>query len=152
MQKRLREAHPTKYFVTSFETYQAINSKSGNCTIMETFARMLMCVRGMTQEKVCLVLDVWQTPLAMWQAFKQRRIEFALEMEEERQRGPIRGKSKVRPLELFFADAVESRSARQKIGDSLSREVSWPWFLLQRPWRHAEVVCRLDQMYAVFCA
>lgn len=82
-----------------------------------------MCIRGMTHEKLCLVLDVWQTPLEMWQAVKRREAEIIVELERERAMGPIRGKSKVRPIELFFADAIEGRSQRQKIGDALSREV-----------------------------
>lgn len=124
LQKRLRDRYPTKYFGTSFETYQAINSKSANNTLLETFARMLMCVRGMSSEKVALILDVWQTPRAMWDDLKRREKEIADELAEEKAGGAAsRGKSKVRPIDVFFADAVEGRTARQKIGDALSREV-----------------------------
>lgn len=79
---------------------------------------MLLCVKGMSAEKVGAIIKRYPTAIAFWTGFKERKREW----EEEKLR--LEGSTgKVRDLELFFADAVQG-DGRQKIGDALSREVS----------------------------
>lgn len=89
---------------------------------------MLLCIKGMSAERVGAMLNVWDTPLAMWKDFKKREEEWKKENEaDERETSVEKGKGKTkvkkRGIELFFADAVQGEG-RQKIGDALSREVS----------------------------
>ncbi len=74
---------------------------------------MLLCIKGMSAEKVAAVLDVWETPADMWEALMKRKAELQAGNDPTEKRG----------LPVFFADAV-SGEGRQKIGDALSREVS----------------------------
>ncbi|KAJ7054517.1 ERCC4 domain-containing protein [Mycena amicta] len=62
LQAFLRRTYPNRTYITSFEDFQALNSKSGFLTVRDTWARMLLCVRGMGAEKVGAVLDRWTTP------------------------------------------------------------------------------------------
>lgn len=122
LQDNLRRDHPTKTFHTTFDTFQALNSKSASKTLRDTFAKMLLCVKGMSAERVAAVIDVWDTPMDMWEAIKQREKELA-EAPEPIDPKPSKGKRKVRGMEMFFADTVTGQG-RAAIGDALSREVS----------------------------
>lgn len=106
---------------------------------------MLLCVKGMSAERVAAVIDVWDTPIAMWQAVKQRERKLA-EAAELVDPKPQKGKRKVRGIELFFADAIPGQG-RAAIGDALSKEVSGSiGFAARSP----SDLPRM-QMYAVFC-
>ena len=128
-------------YLTSFEAYQALNDKSASSTLKDKFARMLMCVKGMSAEKVASVLDVWDTPRAMWDDLKAHEKKYKAEAkvraaaavaqetelaaaEAAGRKGKGKGKKEVvRAKEMFFADTVKGEG-RRKIGDALSREVS----------------------------
>jgi crossover junction endonuclease MUS81 len=104
---------------------------------------MLLCVKGMSAERVSAVLDVWETPRAMWEGLKRRLEEGELgdgDQEETLRNEESQGrstpgiaetankkakksKSKARDPDLFFADVVQGEG-RRKIGDALSKEVS----------------------------
>ncbi|KAJ6616499.1 ERCC4 domain-containing protein [Mycena sp. CBHHK59/15] len=77
LQKHLRRTQPGRCFVTSYDDFQTLNSKSGFLTVRDTWARMLLCVKGMSAEKVGAVLVRWDTPRSLWEAF------LAAEREEE---------------------------------------------------------------------
>lgn len=139
LQARLRGGTNGDY-LTSFEAYQALNDKSASITLKDKFARMLMCVKGMSAEKVAAVLDVWETPRAMWEDLRGEEKRFKLEARAREAAGALHGdgqgegnkenkgkgkkKEVVRGKEMFFADRVKGEG-RRKIGDALSREVSW---------------------------
>jgi crossover junction endonuclease MUS81 len=111
LQTKLRKAHQTP-FLTSYEAFQELNKKSTLRTTKEYLARMLLVVKGMSPERVSAVLDVWETPRALFEAMKERHAQGVLE-EGRRKRGP----------ELMFADMVPGEG-RRKIGDALSKAVS----------------------------
>ena len=90
---------------------------------------MLLCIKGLSAEKVGAMLEKWDTPRALYESLKRRV--------EEEPVGPPPTK-KHRGPELFFADQFASEG-RRKIGDALSREVS------------GSVTCHADeQLFKVF--
>lgn len=109
LQSRLRAEHPGRAFLTSYEAYQALNDKSASRTLREGLARMLLCIKGMSPERVAAVIDVWETPRALYEAMVARHAEGA------------RGEGKkARLAEHMFADDVPGEG-RRKIGDAQSK-------------------------------
>lgn len=122
LQRDLRAEHPSSPFLTTFEAYQALNDKSAARTLREGLGRMLLCVRGMSAERVAAVLEHWETPRALYEAMREREA-----------RGVVVDGRKKRVAALFFADEVVGEG-RRKIGDAQSKEVSvclavWLWML-----------------------
>ncbi len=120
LQTHLRKEHPTEGFLTSFAAYQDLNDKSASKTLREKFARMLLCIKGMSAERVSAVLDEWETPRALWEA-----LHTTTDVMEQSQG---KTKAKIRGAEMFFADRIQGEG-RRKIGDALSREVSQRFWL-----------------------
>lgn len=123
LQRHLRSRYPEKNFLTSFEAYQDLNDKTASRALKEQFARMLMCIKGLSPERAAAILDVFETPRDLWEAMKVRAAEEAREAMETGLEAPAVKKSKKRGADLFFADRVQGEG-RRKIGDALSREVS----------------------------
>ncbi|ORY28258.1 hypothetical protein BCR39DRAFT_496331 [Naematelia encephala] len=111
-QAHLRSTYPDKRYLISFQAYQDLNDKSASKTLREKFARMLMSVKGMSAERVSAVLDEFETPRALWEGMK-RRLTDHVDVSGGK-RGP----------DVFFADRIKGEG-RRKIGDALSREVSY---------------------------
>ena len=131
-QKHLRTTERSTSFLTSWQAYQDLNDKNASRTLKETFARMMMCVRGMSAEKVSAILDQFETPISLWEALKARREEEQVYLaaqkagtQDDDMTGAkkAKGKSKRRGPELFFADGIPGEG-RRKIGDALSKDVS----------------------------
>jgi crossover junction endonuclease MUS81 len=132
LRKHLKTLDPATVWHTSFEAYQSLNDKSASTTLRDKWARMLMCIKGMSAERTSAVLDEFETPRAMWDALKahvkaKRREAEGLEGESldstTGAKGKGRAKAKVRGPDLFFADRIQGEG-RRKIGDALSRDVS----------------------------
>lgn len=122
LQGHLQLKHPDTKFHTSFIAYQELNDKSASQTLKEKFAKMMMCVKGMSAEKVSALLDEWDTPRAMWEDMKERD-EQPDNLEPP---GESRGKKRKIGKGLFFAERVQGEG-RRKIGDALSESVSSMW-------------------------
>ncbi|WVQ71821.1 hypothetical protein IAR50_001363 [Cryptococcus sp. DSM 104548] len=121
LQEHLRIAHPDLTFHTSYEDFGKLNDKSAGATLKQTFAKMLMGVKGMSAEKVSALLDRWETPRDLWEAMKVRS-----ELPDELlvpQQGTGKGKKKKTGKGLFFAEATAQEESRRKIGDSLSEHL-----------------------------
>ena len=116
LQAHLRTKYPSEKFLTSFSAYQDLNDRSASKTLREKFARMLLCVKGMSAERVSSILDVWETPKEMWEAMKERHV-----VQDEGERSEK--SKKIRGPDMVFADRIPGEG-RRKIGDALSREVS----------------------------
>ncbi|KIY67524.1 hypothetical protein CYLTODRAFT_443992 [Cylindrobasidium torrendii FP15055 ss-10] len=84
MQSTLRVRYPDQSFLTTWAAFQRLNSKSGFKTIRDTWARMLLCVSGMSPEKTSAVIEAYPTPFALWEAFIRAR---AREREDLRTKG-----------------------------------------------------------------
>ncbi|EPQ31236.1 uncharacterized protein PFL1_01421 [Pseudozyma flocculosa PF-1] len=70
LQGELRAARPDVTYLTTFAAYQSLNGKSASLTLRDVFGKMLLCVRGMSAEKVREVLELWQTPRELWEAYE----------------------------------------------------------------------------------
>ncbi|KAJ7698591.1 hypothetical protein B0H17DRAFT_1328496 [Mycena rosella] len=98
--KHLRKKYPQRCYVTSFADYQTLNTKSGFTTVRDTWTRMLLCVKGMSLEKVGAVVARWDTPRALWEAFRAAQMEELhaqareAAAEEAATAGPGKGKGK----------------------------------------------------------
>jgi hypothetical protein len=147
LRAHLRASDPDTVWHTSFQAYQDINNKSASTTLRDKWARMLLCIRGMSAERASAVIDQFETPRDMWTALKER-VKEAQQAESQSQSLPEasleeslgkvkKGKSKVRGPELFFADRIQGEG-RRKIGDALSREVR---VLAVALWR-TQLMCR----------
>lgn len=143
LQENLKATRPGQAFLTSFEAYQDLNDKNASRTLKVAFGRMLLCVKGMSAERVSAMLDIWETPRSLWDDLKARvEQDKASKLDDDDEemddgktnkgKGKGKGKGKIRGPELFFADRVQGEG-RRKIGDALSREVSacvqrgWQW-------------------------
>ncbi|WWC69301.1 uncharacterized protein I206_103239 [Kwoniella pini CBS 10737] len=122
LQTHLKDSQSETSYFTSFAAYQELNDKSASVTLKEKFARMLLCVKGMSAERVSSILDIWDTPTSLWTNLKERDsgpAEFELI--------DSNGKKRKRGKEMFFADMVKGEG-RRKIGDALSKEL-WKAFM-----------------------
>ena len=115
LQTHLRQRFTAESFLTSFSAYQDLNDKSASKTLRERFARMLLCVKGMSAERVSAVLEEWDTPRGLWEAIKTRPMAPEVELSEK--------PKTTRGSEMLLADRIRGEG-RRKIGDALSREVS----------------------------
>lgn len=120
LRRHLAEMNSTTYH-TSFQAYQDMNDKSASSTLRDKFARMLLCVKGMSAEKTSAILDVYDTPRRLFEALEQA-VNEAPNMQPDDAGGKGKKKASVRGPELFFADRIPGEG-RRKIGDALSREL-----------------------------
>ncbi|KAL9933723.1 hypothetical protein V8E36_007381 [Tilletia maclaganii] len=67
LQTHLRRTQPSTPHHITFESYRALNAKNGSMTVGEVWARMMLCVRGMSEEKVGEVIRVWRTGRDWWE-------------------------------------------------------------------------------------
>ncbi|SPO30627.1 related to MUS81 - endonuclease involved in DNA repair and replication fork stability [Ustilago trichophora] len=107
----LQRNHPTaSILLTSFEAFQALNSKSGGLTSKEIFGKMLLCIKGMSAEKVREVLAMYSTLRELTDAYG--------EIEEEEEGGGMKEKYGM------LASYTEGMDQRKKIGPALSKKVA----------------------------
>ncbi|KAJ6469446.1 restriction endonuclease type II-like protein [Mycena sanguinolenta] len=134
LQKYLRANHPARCYVTSFKDFQALNSKSAHTTVRDTWARMLLCVKGMSAEKVGAVVDRWDTPRALWQAFRaaQETEQEALAVEaaaaDVLAAGPAKGKGRKKKsalpeARLMLQGVGGAEGGARAIGQALSSKL-----------------------------
>lgn len=111
-------------YLVSWSDHKELNAKTASQTLANKFAEMMLCIKGMSQEKVSALLDVWDTPRALWEDLKvHAAAPVQQEEEEQTQEGGKKKKVKVRGKDMFFADRVPGEG-RRKINDGLSRDVS----------------------------
>ncbi|KAJ7150937.1 hypothetical protein C8R43DRAFT_1191528 [Mycena crocata] len=117
LQKQIQRDHPGKRFVTSFADYQRLNSKSRSITLGDTWAQMLLSVRGLSAEKAAAVTQRWETPRALWEAFQAAQVEeYEARLREEAEddgmaAGPAKGKGKKKK-----SNVPEARLMLQGVG------------------------------------
>lgn len=104
--EELQRKSPTALILTSFEAFQALNSKSGGLTSKEIFGKMLLCIKGMSAEKVREVLTMYSTLRELTDAYQ----EIAA--------------ADVKEAETMLSTFTEGMDQRKKIGPALSRKVA----------------------------
>ncbi|KAJ7669347.1 ERCC4 domain-containing protein [Mycena polygramma] len=131
LQKHLRHKYPDRCYVTSYADFQALNSKSAYTTVRDTWARMLLCVKGMSAEKVGAVVERWDTPRALWEAFReaQEKEEEALAWEAAdagaagSSKGKGKKKSAVPEARMMLQGVGGSEGGVRAIGPTLSTKL-----------------------------
>nr|GAT48851.1 predicted protein [Mycena chlorophos] len=139
LQKYLRSKYPPgptqRTYITSFEDFQHLNRASNFITVRDTWARMLLCIRGMGAEKVGAVVNRWGTPREFWEALKAAEWEEArarVREEEEANAAAASGKSKGKgrkkkssvPLaKLMLKGVGGSEGGVRAIGPKLSSDI-----------------------------
>ncbi|KAF8217721.1 ERCC4 domain-containing protein [Mycena galopus ATCC 62051] len=129
LQKFLRANHPNECYVTSFQDFQALNHKSAYTTVRDTWARMLLSVKGMSAEKVGAVIERWDTPRALWEAFCAAQEAEAEALEREAAAaGPSKGKgrkkkSEVPEARLMLQGVGSAEGGSRAIGQALSTKL-----------------------------
>jgi crossover junction endonuclease MUS81 len=125
-QSHLRQKYPATPCYTTLEAFQSLNTKAANRTLQETWARMMLCVKQMSSERVAACLSHWKTPRELHEWLReQERLAAAQEDDSSRSSAApaAKGRKKVRGIDMVFADTVQGEG-RQKIGDQMSRDVS----------------------------
>lgn len=125
LQASLRQRYPDKRYLTSFQAYQDLNDKSASRTLREQLGRMLLCIKGMSAERVSALLDEFETPRDLWTALKERNALGVVEEVDDK------GKKRKRAPESFFAERIQGVD-RRKIGEALSGAVSLVYVRLDR--------------------
>ncbi|EST08866.1 ERCC4 domain protein [Kalmanozyma brasiliensis GHG001] len=103
--EELQRKMPTASILTSFEAFQALNSKSGGLKSKEIFGKMLLCIKGMSAEKVREVLAMYSTLRELTDAYQETADD-------------------VKEAETMLSSFTESMDQRKKIGPALSRKVA----------------------------
>lgn len=101
LQKKL----PSASILTSFEAFQALNSKSAGLTSKEVFGKMLLCIKGMSAEKVREMLTIYSTLRQLTEAYQ----------------GPA---DETKQADTLLSSSTENLDQRKKIGPALSRKVA----------------------------
>ncbi|KAJ1019749.1 hypothetical protein NDA13_005974 [Ustilago tritici] len=107
----LQEKLPSASILTSFEAFQALNSKSAGLTSKEVFGKMLLCIKGMSAEKVREMLTIYSTLRELTEAYQ----------------GPSDDTKKaddIKEADMLLSSSTENLDQRKKIGPALSRKVA----------------------------
>ncbi|KAG8857855.1 Crossover junction endonuclease mus81 [Tulasnella sp. 330] len=127
LQAYLRETQPERIYHTTYDTFRALNDKSGQETLKNCWARMLLCVTGFSAEKVAKMLEIYDTPKALWDAFREAELVEEEERErEEAEQGKGKGrqkKSKAPLAKHLLTRVTADVSGRKKIGPALSEKL-----------------------------
>ena len=123
---QLRNTYPDITYHTTYTAFRELN-KSGAFTLKEVFAYMLLCIRGMSPEKVANVLEHYDTPRKLWEAFREaeqveareRELEL-MQPENENKRGR-RKKSQVIPAKQMLTRLAAN--GRRQIKAALAEQI-----------------------------
>ncbi|KAJ3821058.1 ERCC4 domain-containing protein [Lentinula raphanica] len=124
-QKMLRNRYPSRTYLLAYKTFHELNDKSRFLTVRETWARMLLCIHGVSAEKAGILIQKYPTPQSMYEACL-----LAKQHEEEETRranftedhgGKPRAKKDIFIAEEFLKDL--GGNSNRKIGPAVSRSV-----------------------------
>lgn len=124
-QKYLRATQPDRPYLTSFSAFQILNHKSQFITFQDTFARQLLCIKGLSAEKIGALLRVYPTHQALWQACIEAEERELNEVRERTRNGAGTGRKKKSDdgfkASLFLQDIAGNPTRR--IGPALSTKI-----------------------------
>ncbi|KAG8933721.1 Crossover junction endonuclease mus81 [Tulasnella sp. 417] len=136
MQKHLRDTQPDQVHLTTWDAFGVLNAKSGLLTARECWARMLLCVNGLSPEKVAAIIDLYETPKALWESFAAAEEEEDIERQREEEeflarqaanggkdKAKGRGKRSAGIPAKHMLTRMPNGVGRRKIGAALSEKV-----------------------------
>ncbi|KAG8751762.1 Crossover junction endonuclease mus81 [Ceratobasidium sp. 428] len=109
---------------TTYKSYQVLNRKNGFYTLQDNMARILQCIRGLSEEKISALIEHYPTPRSLYQAFKEAEESHSTreDLASGETSGKGKGKAKVgaAPKNLLIELGGQGR---RKIGPALSKHI-----------------------------
>ncbi|KAJ3928964.1 MAG: ERCC4 domain-containing protein [Lentinula lateritia] len=124
-QKMLRRKFPGRSYLLAYTTFHDLNHKSGFITVRETWAKMLLCINGVSAEKAGVLIQRFPTPQSLYRACKQAEQQQKEDDEDERV-AKARGKKPRRKQDVFIAKEFLKDlggNSERKIGPALSTRI-----------------------------
>ncbi|KAG8751865.1 Crossover junction endonuclease mus81 [Ceratobasidium sp. 428] len=113
-----------RIYHTTYKSYQVLNRKNGFYSLQDNMARILQCIRGLSEEKISALIEHYPTPRSLYQAFKEAEERHSTR--EDLVSGETSGKGKGK-AEIGTAPKnllVElGGQGRRKIGPALSKHI-----------------------------
>ncbi|KAG9065321.1 Crossover junction endonuclease mus81 [Linnemannia hyalina] len=106
----LKGKFPGRTYLTSYDAFMKLNSKSDTLTVRDNFVKMLMVIRGVSAEKAIELARVYGTPRAMFSALA----ELGRDASNDERRD-------------MLAKSV-SQIGRKKLGNALAGKVAELWY------------------------
>lgn len=106
----LKDKFPGRAYLTSYDAFMKLNSKSDALTVRDNFVKMLMVIRGVSAEKAIELARVYGTPRAMFSALA----ELGRDASNDERRDVL-------------AKSV-SQIGRKKLGNALAGKVAELWY------------------------
>ncbi|KAG9126548.1 Crossover junction endonuclease mus81 [Ceratobasidium sp. 392] len=112
---------------TTYSSYQILNRKNGFYTLQDNMARILQCIRGLSEEKISALIERYPTPRSLYEAFKEAEVRQSTWENPTSSQVGAKGKGKKTaksgaPLpENMLAELEEQ--GRRKIGSALSKHI-----------------------------
>ncbi|KAF9217438.1 Crossover junction endonuclease mus81 [Podila verticillata] len=66
LQEYLKEIYPSRQYLTSYQAFCSLNSKSNAVVVRDVFVKMLMTIRGISAEKATEIAKTYGTPRRMF--------------------------------------------------------------------------------------
>ncbi|KAF9107327.1 Crossover junction endonuclease mus81 [Mortierella sp. GBA35] len=108
----LKAKSPGRTFMTSYESFHKLNSKSDTLTVRDTFVKVLMTVRGLSVDKAVEIAKVYGSPRALFSALDKP--------------GPEATTTERR--DVLTRTVSSSTVGRKKIGPALAKKIAELWY------------------------
>lgn len=108
--EHLKVKSPGRTYLTSYDAFAKLNSKSDTLTVRDNFVKMLMVIRGLSSEKAAELAMVYGTPRAMFSALDEPGADATYEERRD-----------------VLAKSV-SNVGRRKLGQALAGQVAELWY------------------------
>ncbi|KAH7044969.1 crossover junction endonuclease MUS81 [Linnemannia elongata] len=106
----LKGKFPGRTYLTSYDAFMKLNSKSDTLTVRDNFVKMLMVIRGVSNEKAIELARVYGTPRAMFSALAELRRDASKDERRD-----------------VLAKSV-SQIGRKKLGNALAGKIAKLWY------------------------
>ena len=127
LKKHLRAIQSERTYHTTYSSYQSLNRKNGFYTLQDCMARMLQCIRGLSEEKIAALIEHYPTPRSLFEAFREAETrQLRRKALTSSQGEPIdsKGKGKAKQDDAQSPELMLTELGgvgRRKLGPALSR-------------------------------
>ena len=116
LQNHLREQYPDRVYLTSYRAFAGLNGKSDSLVVRDVFVKMLVTIRGISEEKATEIAKTFGTPRALFSQLDDTSVS-----QTQKDRRKL--------LTLLSGSSI----GRKKIGPALSAKVADIWFSDEYP-------------------
>ena len=103
----LRTRSPEATYGLTFSAFSAMCDKNDSMTLRDFYLRMLLCIRGVTEDKAIEISKIWKTPVELIEAYERQKDQ--------------KGKDDM------ISDRLSNAIPRKKVGRTLSAKVAEVW-------------------------